>query len=103
MKGNVNKYLLRKLAYRYIPRSILDRPKQGFGVPIDHWLRGPLHDWAQDLLHSKSLFDLLPISQKRANELFQLHLTGSRNVSALLWALLMLLNFVEKRNCRNNV
>ena len=100
MRGNVNKYLLRKLAYRYIPQHILDRPKQGFGVPIDHWLRDPLHNWAQDLLHSRELFDVLPISQPRAQELFSLHLSGTRNVSALLWAVLMLLNFVSQATYR---
>jgi len=102
MRGNVNKYLLRKLAYRYVPQNILDRPKQGFGVPIDHWLRGPLYDWAQDLLHSRELFAVLPISQKRAQELFSLHLSGRRNVSALLWAVLMLLNFVSQATYRKS-
>jgi len=102
MRGNVNKYLLRKLAYRYVPQNILDRPKQGFGVPIDHWLRGPLYDWAQDLLHSQELFAVLPISQKRAQELFSLHISGRRNVSALLWAVLMLLNFVSQASYRKS-
>src|SRR5258708_1428890 len=43
-------YLLRRLAYPYLPRAILDRPKQGFTVPIDRWLRGPLRDWARERL-----------------------------------------------------
>ncbi|MDX8377357.1 MAG: asparagine synthase (glutamine-hydrolyzing) [Mariprofundales bacterium] len=94
LRGKDNKYLLRQLAYRYVPQSILDRPKQGFGVPIDHWLRGPLHGWAQDLLHNTQLFSSLPLSQIRAQELFAIHNSGARNISALLWAVLMLLNFV---------
>jgi len=94
MRGATNKYLLRKLAYRYVPKAILDRPKRGFGVPIDHWLRGPLGAWAEGLLHESALFDVVPVSQKKAQELFSLHRSGARNVSALLWAVLMLLNFV---------
>lgn len=94
LKQGTNKYLLRKLAYRYIPARIIDRPKQGFGVPIDHWLRGPLLEWAKALLNDVNLFERIPVSQKRALELFDIHTSGTRNVSALLWALLMLLNFV---------
>jgi asparagine synthase (glutamine-hydrolysing) len=95
LKRGTNKYLLRKLAYRYIPARIIDRPKQGFGVPIDHWLRGPLLNWAKALLNDAKLFERIPVSQKRALELFEIHASGARNVSALLWALLMLLNFVS--------
>ena len=63
LKGGVNKYLLRKLAYRYVPRNILDRPKQGFGVPIDSWLRGQLKSWAEERLSDKALFQNIPLDQ----------------------------------------
>lgn len=95
LKRGTNKCLLRKLAYRYIPAQIIDRPKQGFGVPIDHWLRGPLLDWSKALLNDVKLYERIPVSQKRALELFEIHASGARNVSALLWALLMLLNIVS--------
>lgn len=94
-RAGVGKYLLRQLAYRYVPREILDRPKQGFRVPIDHWLRGPLAGWANALLHERRLFEHVPLSQKRAIDLFKLHSSGARNVSPLLWALLMLLNYAD--------
>lgn len=102
LRRGVNKYLLRRLAYRYIPRRILDRPKQGFEVPMDRWLRGPLSDWAMNLLHEKALFQRLPISQKRALELFSLHKSRRRNVAPLLWAVLMLLNFVAFNTNNSN-
>ncbi len=97
LRQGTSKYLLRKLARRYIPAHLIDRPKQGFGAPIDRWLRGPLSAWARDLLHESSLFEKLPLSQQRALELFNTHQSGARNVSSLLWALLMLLNFVAAR------
>lgn len=96
LRGNVNKYLLRKLAYRYVPREILDRPKQGFNVPIDRWLRGPLKDWAEERLHDQSLFDNSPLDQQAVKSLWQMHCSGRRNVHPLLWAVLMFLDFNNK-------
>jgi len=93
LRGKDNKYLFRKLAYRYIPQSLLDRPKQGFGVPIDQWLRGPLRNWAEAIFHEKNLIDQLSLRQDRILELWDLHLSNKRQVQPLLWALLMLLEF----------
>lgn len=93
VQGASNKYLLRKLAYRYIPKEILDRPKRGFGVPIDSWLRGPLKNWANDKINDPLNYEGLPIEQHAVQELFKLHASGFRNVHPLLWAILMLLEF----------
>jgi len=88
-----NKYLLRKLAYRYVPKDILDRPKRGFGVPIDGWLRGPLLDWAKQRINDPAYFMDLPIDQSSVKALFKLHNSGMRNAHPLLWAILMVLEF----------
>jgi len=95
LRGGTSKYLLRKLAYRYVPRQILDRPKQGFGVPIDLWLRGPLRSWAEERLHDKGLFSRLPLDQDVVLALWEMHSLGRRNVHPLLWAILMFLNFFD--------
>src|SRR5690606_7105592 len=53
LRDGTSKWLLRQLAYRSVPRELLDRPKMGFTVPVKEWLQGPLKAWAGDLLHSR--------------------------------------------------
>jgi len=93
INGNTSKDLLRKLAYRYIPREIMDRPKRGFGVPIDSWLRNELRDWASDRINDPENFKNLPLQHSAVKTLFDLHQSGSRNVHPLLWAVLVFLEF----------
>ena len=96
IKGYQNKYLLRKLAYRYVPKSIINKPKRGFGVPINHWLRNDLKKWAEEIITNDDYFYNLPINQNAVNELFKLHLSRKRNVHPLLWAILIMLNFNKR-------
>ncbi len=101
LKDGVNKYLLRKLAYRFVPKELLDRPKMGFAVPIDAWLRGPLKDWGEERLQDTSLFQSLPLNQDSVLNLWSLHQSGKRNVHPLLWAILMLLDFRSRARSAN--
>ncbi|MFC1826089.1 asparagine synthetase B family protein, partial [Thermodesulfobacteriota bacterium] len=96
IRKNINKYLLRKLAYRYIPKEILNRPKQGFGVPVNNWLRGPLMKQVEQRFNDSTLFKHLPLDQNNVIKLWELHLNRDRNVHPLLWAILMLLEFTDK-------
>uniref|UniRef100_UPI0040497561 asparagine synthase (glutamine-hydrolyzing) n=1 Tax=Flavobacterium sp. TaxID=239 RepID=UPI0040497561 len=89
LKGNTGKHVLREVLYKYVPKELIERPKMGFGVPIDSWLRGPLREWAEDLLDERRLHDdgLLNVQlvQKRWKE----HLSGKRNWQYHLWDILM--------------
>lgn len=99
-RGGHGKYLLRKLASRLLPAFLVERPKQGFRVPVDQWLRGPLRAWARERLAAKELFQSLPLDHGRILALFDMHVNGQRNSYPILWAVLMLLGFVEQQKCR---
>lgn len=93
LRNGENKYLLRKLAYRYVPKKILDRPKKGFGVPVNDWLRNDLKSWAEQRLYDKKLFQNIPLDQSSVLSLWELHNSKARNVHPLLWAVLIFLDF----------
>ncbi|MBD3767141.1 MAG: asparagine synthase (glutamine-hydrolyzing) [Gammaproteobacteria bacterium] len=91
-RDGVGKWLLKELTYRYIPKSIMDRPKQGFAVPLAQWLRGELRDWAESLLTVERL-EALGLNAVLVRQTWQAHLSGSRDFKTPLWTVLMLLNF----------
>jgi asparagine synthase (glutamine-hydrolysing) len=75
--------------YRHVPKELVERPKSGFAVPIDAWLRGPLRAWAEELLSPRRLAEggLLAPAPIRAR--WREHLEGTRNWHASLWNVLM--------------
>jgi asparagine synthase (glutamine-hydrolysing) len=89
VRHGTSKWLLRQLLYRFVPRSLVDRPKVGFGIPVDHWLRGPLRDWAEDLLSERALKKDELLRAEPIRRVWQQHLAGRRNEPARLWPILM--------------
>jgi asparagine synthase (glutamine-hydrolysing) len=95
IRAGQGKWALRQVLYKHVPRELIDRPKAGFSIPLGQWLRGPLRHWAEGLLDEKRLlsegyFYTEPILQKWAE-----HLTGRRDHTASLWAVLMFQAWLE--------
>ena len=89
IRNGTSKWVLRQLLYNYVPRELIERPKAGFAIPIGVWLKGPLRDWAEDLLSFQQIkldgyFDA-NLVRTRWNE----HLSGQYVWTNFLWAVLM--------------
>jgi asparagine synthase (glutamine-hydrolysing) len=83
------KWLVRQVLYQHVPQNLVDRPKTGFGIPIDDWLRGPLKSWASDLLsparlRAQDLFNASRVAARMAE-----HMSGRHNHGYWLWNVLM--------------
>lgn len=93
-RNGVGKYLLRRCAYRRMPRHLIDRPKKGFEVPLGKWMRGPLREWVADTLASATLYRDVPLDKRVVMSLLEQHQSGRRNVQPMLWALVILADFL---------
>ncbi len=89
VQGQQKKRVLRKLLERYVPRDLTERPKQGFGIPVDEWLRTSLRDWAEDLLDDKKIKEQGFLNPEAIHRIWQQHLTGWRNHGHFLWSVLI--------------
>ena len=90
MRNGEGKWLLRQILYRYVPQELVQQPKMGFSIPLGDWLRGPLRDWAEDLLSEASLNDAGFIDAKAVRSVWSEHLAGRINRPHHLWVVLML-------------
>ncbi|MDC0940521.1 asparagine synthase (glutamine-hydrolyzing) [Candidatus Pelagibacter sp.] len=88
-RNNKGKWILRKILNKYIPKDLTERPKMGFAIPIDYWLRGELKDWAESLLNEKNLEQQGYFNSKLIRKKWTEHLSGKKNWQSDLWDILM--------------
>jgi asparagine synthase (glutamine-hydrolysing) len=88
-KGQSGKRVLKDVLSRYVPRELIDRPKQGFGVPVGSWILGPLREWAEDQLSASRLEKDGIFEPTKVRQLWAQHVCGWANHSEVLWSILM--------------
>lgn len=89
LRGGIGKYLLREFLARRVPRELFERPKQGFNMPVGDWLRGPLRDWAENLLSASALDKSGLLDAAAITKIWQDHQKGRGNHGVHLWSILM--------------
>jgi asparagine synthase (glutamine-hydrolysing) len=88
-KNNKGKWLLRQVLQQYIPKELVERPKSGFTLPLSDWLRGPLKDWAEELINPDRLADEGILNSDLVNKRWLEHQKGNTDWSNQLWSVLM--------------
>jgi asparagine synthase (glutamine-hydrolysing) len=94
IRGGVSKWLLRQVIYRHVPAKLIERPKMGFGIPLDSWLRGPLRAWAEALLDERRLREEGFFQPEPIRRAWEGQLRGQLN-SGKLWTVLMFQSWLE--------
>jgi asparagine synthase (glutamine-hydrolysing) len=102
IKGRTGKRILRDILCRYLPRRLQDRPKQGFAIPLDRWLRGELREWAEGLLCSEQIATTGVFDPRKVRELWRDHQLVKDNAGPRLWAILAMQSWLLEHHSRKN-
>lgn len=94
LRGYDKKYLLKKIAEKYLPKECIYRPKQGFGVPLEHWFRGELENYLREKLLAKKFLNY-GFKKQGVEKLINDHTSHKQNYANHLWALLMLQEWLQ--------
>jgi asparagine synthase (glutamine-hydrolysing) len=95
IRDGKGKWILRQLLDRHVPRALIERPKMGFGIPLDQWLRGSLREWAGDLLSEERLRREGYLRPEAITRTWQAHLRGEGSFGYRLWSVLMFQAWLE--------
>lgn len=95
VRDGTGKHILRELLYRYVPKALVERPKMGFAIPVEAWLRSNLRDWAEELLAFPRVAGEGFLDAHRVQELWSDFITGRRRTHVQLWTILMFQSWLE--------
>jgi asparagine synthase (glutamine-hydrolysing) len=96
LRDGQGKWLLKQLLYRHVPRALVDRPKMGFGVPIDSWLRGSVRDWAESYLDGQRVRNEGYLDADVIRKTWLHHQNGESEIGGQLWTVLMFEQWLER-------
>jgi glycosyltransferase involved in cell wall biosynthesis len=94
-RNGQGKWLLRQVLYRYVPETLIERPKMGFGVPIGDWIKGPLRGWAEPLINQERLTREGYFNTQTVSDMWMQHISGGYNRTHELWNILMFQSWLE--------
>jgi len=100
-RNSNGKWILKEILNNYIPKNLIDRPKMGFSIPLDKWLRGPLKDWAESLLNEKRLNQENFFNTKLVRDIWSDHLSGRNNRQSDIWAILMFQAWIDSNKIKD--
>ena len=97
-RNGKTKWILRKILKNYVPENLTERPKMGFGVPLNDWLRGPLREWAENLLNEKKLSDQGYFNAKLIRDKWEDYISNKNKLLYDLWNVLMFQAWRDENN-----
>jgi asparagine synthase (glutamine-hydrolysing) len=97
VRNGQGKWVLRQVLDKYVPRRLVDRPKAGFAIPLRVWIRGPLREWAEELISESRLRREGFFQPEPVRRMWQEHLSGARNRTAPLWTVLAFQAWYEQK------
>jgi len=98
IRENKGKWALRQILYKYVPSELIERPKTGFSIPIGDWLRGPLRDWAEELIDEDRLISEGFLNHTIIRRAWKLHLSGNSDYTARIWSVLMFQSWLDSNS-----
>ena len=98
IRNGISKWILKQVLYQYLPSNYFDRPKTGFSVPIDSWLRGPLKEWAWNLINPKRLENEGYLNSSIVHEKWNQHQNGNGNYQYQLWNVLVFQQWLDHQS-----
>lgn len=100
IRGGQGKWILRQVLNKHVPKELVERPKQGFGIPLGAWLRGSLREWAEQLLDESRLRNEEFLNPKVVRHKWMEHISGRRDWEFHLWDVLMFQAWLEQERTR---
>ena len=98
IRGNTGKFLLREVLKKYIPEKYINRPKMGFSIPLNEWLKGPLKEWSMNKLNLNNIKQEGYLNDKQVKYYLENHFSGKKDFSRELWNIIVFQSWLSKYN-----